>query len=147
MHTLLLVVHVAVAAALIVLVLLQRGKGAEMGAAFGSGASSTVFGSQGSASFLTRVTAGLATTFFLTSLGLAFLAVNPEVPVSVTESVTSSAPAVTEGAAPAAPAPEVPEDVPVVPLEAPPAAEAAGNDVPAPPSSGETPPAEPGKPR
>ena len=60
-----------VAALIIVFVLLQRGKGAETGAAFGSGASGTVFGSRGSANFLSRVTAVLATLFFATSLILA----------------------------------------------------------------------------
>ncbi len=72
LHTLILVVHVLVAIALIVLVLLQQGKGADAGAAFGSGASATVFGSQGSASFMTRATAALATVFFVTSLSLAY---------------------------------------------------------------------------
>ncbi len=57
-----------VAALIIVFVLLQRGKGAETGAAFGSGASGTVFGARGSANFLSRVTAVLATLFFATSL-------------------------------------------------------------------------------
>lgn len=70
-HTLILVVHVLAAIGLIVLVLLQQGKGADAGAAFGSGASATVFGSQGSGSFMTRTTAILATIFFLTSLALA----------------------------------------------------------------------------
>jgi preprotein translocase subunit SecG len=72
METVLLIVHVLIALALIALVLLQQGKGAEMGAAFGSGASSTVFGSQGSASFLSRGTAILAALFFVTSLTLAY---------------------------------------------------------------------------
>ena len=64
-----------VAIALVALVLLQHGKGADAGAAFGSGASQTVFGSQGSGSFLTRATAILATVFFVTSLILAYLSV------------------------------------------------------------------------
>jgi preprotein translocase subunit SecG len=72
MHTILVVFHVFVAIGLITLVLIQHGKGADAGAAFGSGASSTVFGSQGSASFLTRLTAGFATAFFITSLTLAY---------------------------------------------------------------------------
>lgn len=70
----LLAVHVVIAIALVVLVLLNQGKGADMGAAFGSGASSTVFGSQGAASFMTKLIASLGATFFLTSLGLAVLA-------------------------------------------------------------------------
>jgi preprotein translocase subunit SecG len=74
MQTLLLVIHVLIALALIGLVLIQHGKGADMGAAFGSGASTTVFGARGAGSFLTRTTAVLAALFFATSLGLAFLA-------------------------------------------------------------------------
>jgi preprotein translocase subunit SecG len=69
-------VHVIVAALMIGLILIQHGKGADAGAAFGSGASGTVFGSQGSGSFLTRSTAILATLFFITSLTLAYLGAN-----------------------------------------------------------------------
>lgn len=69
-----LVVHVLVALAIIGLVLMQHGKGADMGAAFGSGASGSLFGASGSANFLSRATAVLATVFFLTSLSLAYLA-------------------------------------------------------------------------
>ena len=74
MQTILVAVHLLLAASLIGLVLIQHGKGADAGAAFGSGASSTVFGSQGSGSFLTRATAVLATLFFATSLALAYYA-------------------------------------------------------------------------
>lgn len=74
LHTLVMVIHVLASIGLIVLVLLQQGKGADAGAAFGSGASATVFGSQGSGSFLTRTTAALATVFFITSLTLAYMA-------------------------------------------------------------------------
>ena len=70
----LLVFHVLVAVAIVALILLQQGKGADAGAAFGAGASGTVFGSQGSGSFLTRATGILATLFFISSLGLAYLA-------------------------------------------------------------------------
>lgn len=73
-YTLLIVLQVAVAVAVIVLVLLQHGKGADAGAAFGSGASGTVFGARGSASFLSRATGILATVFFVNCLGLAYLA-------------------------------------------------------------------------
>jgi preprotein translocase subunit SecG len=66
--------HLLGAIGVVALVLLQQGKGADAGASFGSGASATVFGSQGSSTFLSRVTAILATAFFLTSLGLAFFA-------------------------------------------------------------------------
>lgn len=72
METLVWIVHIVVALAVIVLVLLQQGKGADMGAAFGSGSAGSLFGSSGSANFLSRSTAVLATLFFLTSLGLAY---------------------------------------------------------------------------
>ena len=75
-ETLLLGSHVVVAAALIGFVLLQHGKGADMGAAFGSGSSGSLFGAAGSANFLSRTTAILATIFFLSSLGLTYLASN-----------------------------------------------------------------------
>lgn len=70
MEILLMVVHVLTALAIIGLVLLQHGKGADVGAAFGSGASGSVFGASGSANFLSRATAILAVVFFVTSLGL-----------------------------------------------------------------------------
>ena len=72
--TLILIVDVIVALAVIGLVLLQHGKGADVGAAFGSGASGSLFGASGSANFLSRATAILAAVFFLTSLSLAYLA-------------------------------------------------------------------------
>ncbi|MSP95713.1 MAG: preprotein translocase subunit SecG [Betaproteobacteria bacterium] len=72
--TVVLVVHVLVALAVIGLVLLQHGKGADMGSGFGGGSSGSLFGASGSANFLSRATAVLATLFFLTSLGLAYLA-------------------------------------------------------------------------
>ena len=68
MYHLLLVLHFIVAVMLIILVLIQQGKGAEMGAAFGSGASGTVFGSQGTGGFLFKLTGFLLLTFFATSL-------------------------------------------------------------------------------
>ena len=74
MFSFLLVVQILVSISIISLVMLQQGKGADMGAAFGSGASSTVFGARGSASFLSRTTAALATLFFITSLALAYFA-------------------------------------------------------------------------
>ncbi|WP_349572800.1 preprotein translocase subunit SecG [Azotobacter salinestris] len=73
-ETIVVVFHLLAALGVVALVLIQQGKGAEAGASFGSGASATVFGSQGSSTFLSRVTAILATAFFLTSLGLGFLA-------------------------------------------------------------------------
>ncbi len=91
-HTLILVAHVVVAVALIALVLLQQGKGADAGAAFGSGASATMFGSRGSASFLSRTTAALATVFFVTSLTLAYFSTQTSAPGSVVERVQAEKP-------------------------------------------------------
>lgn len=73
MLQLVLIFHVLISVSLIALVLIQHGKGADMGAAFGSGASQTVFGSQGSTSFLMKFTGLLAGLFFLTSIGLTYL--------------------------------------------------------------------------
>lgn len=73
LYTILVVVQVLIAVSLVGLILLQHGKGADAGAAFGSGASGTVFGSRGSANFLSRATAALATVFFAVSLSLAYL--------------------------------------------------------------------------
>jgi preprotein translocase subunit SecG len=86
LQTFVTIFHVLLAVSLITIVLLQRGKGAEAGAAFGAGASGTVFGAQGSASFLSRTTAVLATLFFATSLTLAYLAGQQEGPISILES-------------------------------------------------------------
>lgn len=74
LETTVVVVHILVSLALVGLVLLQQGKGAEAGASFGAGASQTVFGSQGSGSFLTRSTSYLAVIFFVTSISLAMIA-------------------------------------------------------------------------
>ena len=101
--TLILTVHVLVALSIIFLVLLQHGKGADMGAAFGSGSSGSLFGATGSANFLSRTTAALAAVFFLTSLGLAYVATHkPQTGGSVMQGVT----------APPAAAPKQAEDVP-----------------------------------
>lgn len=74
LETVIVVLHLLGAIGVVVLVLLQQGKGADAGASFGAGASSTVFGSQGTTTFLSRVTAILATVFFMTSLGLGYFA-------------------------------------------------------------------------
>lgn len=74
LETVVVVFHVLGALSLVVLVLLQQGKGAEAGASFGAGASNTVFGSQGSATFLSKFTAILAASFFITALGLGYFA-------------------------------------------------------------------------
>ena len=73
LHTAAIVVHVLIATGIVGLVLLQRGKGADAGAGFGAGASGTVFGARGSASFLSRTTATLAALFFATNLVLAYM--------------------------------------------------------------------------
>ena len=90
MINILIAIHVLVAVAIVVLVLVQHGKGADAGAAFGGGgggASGSLFGSQGSANFLSRTTAILATVFFMTSLSLTYLYSKSAKPTSVTDTV------------------------------------------------------------
>jgi preprotein translocase subunit SecG len=108
LHTLLLVLHVLVALSLITVILLQQGRGATTGAAFGGGASSTVFGARGSASFLSRATSILAIVFFANCMLLAFLGGQREGPRSIVEQIASEpVPAPAESAA---------TDVPPVPV-------------------------------
>lgn len=110
LYNVLLIIQVMVALGIIGLVLIQHGKGADAGAAFGGGASGTVFGSRGSGNFLTKLTTILVIVFFANSLMLAWLIAHPErasgessiVPTSVTEPAEESAP----------PAPSVPADIP-----------------------------------
>lgn len=85
MQTILLVLFVINAISLVVFVLLQQGKGADAGAAFGSGASATVFGARGSANFLSRATAVMATLFFLLAMTLAYMSQGPREPESIAE--------------------------------------------------------------
>jgi preprotein translocase subunit SecG len=108
-ETLLLVVHLIVAAAVCGFVLMQHGKGADMGAAFGSGSSGSLFGAAGSANFLSRTTAILAALFFLTSVGLTFFGTMKGRPAGVMEQQ-----GVMERLAPSPKAPEAPKaaDVP-----------------------------------
>ncbi|MBP6709930.1 MAG: preprotein translocase subunit SecG [Propionivibrio sp.] len=88
-----LVVHILAALGVIGLVLVQHGKGADMGAAFGSGASGSLFGATGSANFLSRTTAVLATVFFVTSLLLAYVASSaPKTTGSVMQDTVESRP-------------------------------------------------------
>ena len=82
MQTIILSIHIILAISLVVLILVQHGKGADAGAAFGSGASSTVFGAGGSATFLTKITTVIALSFFLTSLSLAYFASNKTLPAN-----------------------------------------------------------------
>jgi len=103
--SLLLAVHILVAIAIIGLVLMQHGKGADMGAAFGSGASGSLFGATGSANFLSRTTGVLAAVFFATSLTLAYVASSkPKTTGSVMQEPVQSQPASAGGGLPAAPA-------------------------------------------
>jgi preprotein translocase subunit SecG len=108
-QTLAVVAHVLFAAAIIGLVLLQRGKGADAGAGFGAGASGTVFGARGSGSFLSRTTAVLATLFFVTSLLLSYLFSQNTAPTSVVDRVQTQVPAPSQPPAPAGMLPDVPE--------------------------------------
>ena len=89
LNSILLVIQVLLSISLIVLILLQHGKGADAGAAFGSGASATVFGARGSGNCLSRSTTVLAIVFFVVCLSLAYISSNREAPDSVTGSVTS----------------------------------------------------------
>ena len=113
LQTIVLVAHVGVALLIIGLVLLQRGKGADAGTGFGAGASGTVFGARGSATFFSRATGVLATLFFVTSLALAYLATEQTAPRSLLETAP-----VPESSAPA-PATEAPPIVPALPDEPP----------------------------
>jgi len=115
MSILLIVVHVIVCVALIMIVLLQTGKGADMGAAFGGGSSQTLFGSTGASTFLTKLTTAAAVIFMITSFALAYRSGNR------TESsiMTDTKPAVEQTA------PETPEKgLPVEPVQPEPAAPA-----------------------
>lgn len=108
LQTILLVTHILVAIALIAIILLQQGRGATAGAAFGGGASGTVFGARGSASFLSRTTAVLATVFLGNCLLLAYLATQQSAPISIGQQLEQQAGGTTEPA----PTP-APETVPV----------------------------------
>jgi len=104
---LVLTIHVLAGPGIVGLVLMQHGKGADMGAAFGSGASGSLFGATGSANFLSRTTAVLAGVFFVTSLALSYLATSrPKAGGSVMDNVPAqTAPAPKAPDAPAVPAP------------------------------------------
>ena len=118
-QTLAVVFHVLVAAAIVALVLLQRGKGADAGAGFGAGASGTVFGSRGSASFLSRTTAVLATLFFVSSLVLSYLFSQGVAPTSVVDRVKTQQPApIPASGLPVAPSPALPSSPTPAPVPA-----------------------------
>ncbi|MEQ8235018.1 MAG: preprotein translocase subunit SecG [Gammaproteobacteria bacterium] len=114
--SILLAVHLVLAVLLIAIILLQQGKGATAGAAFGSGASSTVFGARGSASFLSRTTAVLAALFLANSLLLAYLyGQTLEAPSLLDNVETPAVPAGVDGPADAPPG--IPAEVPPVPAD------------------------------
>jgi len=120
MYQILLAIYVVLAITLIILVLLQHGKGADAGAAFGSGSSGTVFGARGSSTFLSRATAALATIFFVLSLGLAYM-VRSGGGASLASQLQHSAPAAQQsapakqGAGAAAPKPQTSSSTPAPP--------------------------------
>lgn len=129
METAILILHVLAALCVIGLVLLQHGKGADMGAAFGSGSAGSLFGSSGSANFLSRMTGVLAAVFFLTSLGLTYvsshkgrsegvMSTHQESPVEPAKSVPAQAPVpgVPASTAPAAGAATSNQAVPAAPV-------------------------------
>ena len=103
METLILIVHVFAAAGVIGLVLLQHGKGADMGAAFGSGTSGSLFGASGSTSFLSRATAIFVAVFFATSLTLAYISGHRADSGSVVKAVVKAQTTDTTPVQPAAP--------------------------------------------
>ena len=109
-----LLVHVLAGLGVIGLVLMQHGKGADMGAAFGSGASGSLFGASGSANFLSRTTAVLAAAFFVTSLSLSYLAGKQPVESSVMDGAVpvEAAPAVPASSSGASPAGDIPDEAP-----------------------------------
>lgn len=130
MQLILTVLHLVLAIGLIALVLLQHGKGADAGAAFGSGASSTVFGAQGSGNFLSRSTAIIATLFFLTSIALAYFAARVGEPGGLMEGVDVSVPvAPSQGDGPPVLDENAgAEDLPAIPPEGPAAEASATGD-------------------
>lgn len=104
LYTILEIILVFVAVTLVIFILLQQGKGADAGAAFGSGASGTVFGAGGSANFLSRVTAVLATLFFILALAMAYLSHrNPAAPQSIVERAAQQQAAAAQPATPQVP--------------------------------------------
>jgi preprotein translocase subunit SecG len=122
METLVLVIHILAALALVGLILLQHGKGADVGAAFGSGASGSLFGASGSANFLSRTTAIIAVVFFVTSLGLTYFSSRKTEHKGVM------------AAPPAAPAQSLPAQIPPTAPAGPAAPSPAGQAAPAAPA-------------
>jgi preprotein translocase subunit SecG len=123
MQTILVVVHLFLAIGMVTLILLQHGKGADAGAAFGSGASATVFGARGSASFLSRTTAILAALFFVSSMALAYFASQAGTQKGIMEQAVEQV------------APQIQSDVPDAPVA--PEASSGQSDVPVAPAAAE----------
>ena len=122
MFSILVVLQVIIAIALIGLVLIQHGKGADAGAAFGAGASGTVFGAKGSANFLSRSTAALAAAFFITSLALAYIVSHGggvQGGSSIADRIVEEQPVVIEDEMPALPDDEPAEEAAPQPAEIP----------------------------
>ncbi len=131
METLIIVVHVLIALAIVGLIMIQQGKGADMGASFGGGASQTLFGSRGSGNALTRATAIFATLFFASSFALAVLAKNKSegaADIGIPLPAAAEVPAEVPGQAPA----KTVDDIPVVEENAAPVSDipAENSDVP-----------------
>jgi len=117
--SIILVIHVLLSITIIGLVMLQRGKGADAGASLGGGSSGSVFGARGAANFLSRTTAVLATAFFVTSLGLAYLSSNLESASSISDGSVLQAPT------------DVPAASDIMPSDVPAAIDVPASDVPA----------------
>jgi preprotein translocase subunit SecG len=115
LETIIWILHVISAAGVIILVLMQHGKGADMGAAFGSGSSGSLFGASGSANFLSRTTGVLAAVFFMTSLGLTYLSTNKTEGGGVMDKAMPAKPVKPIETAPAAPAGEGPSKATEIP--------------------------------
>ena len=131
MSLLLIIIHVIVCVALILIVLLQTGKGADMGAAFGGGSSQTLFGSTGASTFLTKATTTVAIIFMITSLGLAYMSghktgdsimIDTKIPIKQSaepeKNLPAQEPVQKEAATKAAPASEIEASQPDVPAQA-----------------------------
>jgi preprotein translocase subunit SecG len=126
--SLLIVTQVICAVAIIILVLLQHGTGADMGAAFGGGASGSLFGATGSANFLSRTTAVIATIFFIVTIGLAYATTTARAPRGDTTSVMGGAAKQPPAGNPAPPGADVPVPAPAPAAPAGPEGKGAGKD-------------------
>jgi preprotein translocase subunit SecG len=128
-----LIAQMLSALAMIALILIQHGKGADMGAAFGSGSSGSLFGASGSANFMSRATSGLAAVFFVCTMALSYFGnLRPTSSGSVLDGAAVVAPAPVVPAAPAGPAAQIPGNTPAAAPVAPVAPSAASVPVPVP---------------